>query len=128
MRGSKFKDVVSSAIAELGDQFDGLCLGKNNIPSSPGTQLISHRLHELLGPFGNQGRGQRVLEPQRSRSVGRQMSHFAWPAIMVLLLPGPQREDEPLPKGVEAQLMHGRDQCLHTLVWDECDSVGKQNR
>ena len=57
MNGPKFKTVISDATAELNDQFDGLCLGKNLVSKFILTSLTSHRLHEL---FRKQRRGCRL--------------------------------------------------------------------
>jgi hypothetical protein len=60
MNSLKFKEVVEDAIAHVDDQFDGLCLGKNLVPSSLFSQLTRRRLHLLLN---QQIRGRGVLEP-----------------------------------------------------------------
>lgn len=72
MNSLKFSKVVEDAISHVDAQFDGLCLGKNLVPSSTVPQLTRHRLHV---PRDQQRRGRGVLEPPQARHMEGKVSH-----------------------------------------------------
>lgn len=74
MNSLEFSEVVKDAINHVDAQFDGLCLGKNLVPSLLFSRLTRHRLYV---PLDQQRRGRRVLEPPRARHMEGKVSHRA---------------------------------------------------